>query len=166
MLCVGQTRTVETRQLGIFALDSHCLAWISGGCAPILAYSMISLSLTSRIILTLCFMALLGLASLTPGRPQPGDSSLVWLVANTPTFLQKLLHVCLYAVLVLLWVWTLNGIQSTTYRFVIAWIIAVAFGVVMEWYQLQVPGRFGTVVDVVLDATGASLGLLAAAFFQ
>ena len=32
----------------------------------------------------------------------------------------------------------------------------------MEWRQTKVPGRFGTVNDVVLNAAGAALGLLAA----
>ena len=109
-------------------------------------------------------MALLTLASLIPGRPQPGDSAFIWLIAETPTLLQKLLHVCLYGVLVLLLAWTLDSIQSRTYRFLISWIIAVAFGAVMEWYQTKVPGRFGTVIDVALNAAGAALGLLAAVF--
>jgi len=109
-------------------------------------------------------MALLTLASLIPGRPQPGDSAFIWLIAQTPTLLQKLLHVCLYGVLVLLLAWTLDSIQSRTYRFLISWIIAVAFGAVMEWYQTKVPGRFGTVIDVAINAAGAALGLLAAIF--
>ena len=46
----------------------------------------------------------------------------------------------------------------------IALIIAVAFGVVMEWCQTKVPGRYGTVYDVALNAAGAALGLLAAIF--
>lgn len=109
-------------------------------------------------------MALLTLASLVPGRPQPGDSAFIWLVAKVPSLLQKGLHVCLYGVLVLLLVWTLDSIQSRTYRFLISWIIAVAFGAVMEWYQTKVPGRFGTVIDVTLNSAGAALGLLAAVF--
>ncbi len=125
---------------------------------------MTSFSLTSRIILTLCFLALLALASLIPGRPQPGDSAFIWLAANTPTLLQKLLHVCLYGVLVMLLAWTLESIQSRTYRFLISWSIAVAFGAVMEWYQTKVPGRYGTAIDVALNAVGAALGLLVAVF--
>jgi len=109
-------------------------------------------------------MALLALVSLIPGRPQPGDSAFIWLIAETPTLLQKLLHICFYGVLVLLLAWTLDSIQSRTYRFLISWIIAVAFGAVMEWYQTKVPGRFGTVIDVVINAAGAALGLLAAIF--
>ena len=109
-------------------------------------------------------MAFLSLVSLIPGRPQPGDSVFIWLVAETPALLQKLLHVCLYALFVLLLVWTLEFIQSRTYRLLVSLIIAVAFGAVMEWYQTKVPGRYGTVIDVVLNAAGAALGLLAAIF--
>ncbi len=109
-------------------------------------------------------MALLALASLIPGHPQPGDTAFIWLVAKTPTLLQKLLHFFLYAVLVLLWSWILDSIKARTYRFLIAWIIAVAFGAVMEWYQTMVPGRFGTMIDVALNAAGAALGVVAAIF--
>ena len=117
---------------------------------------------TTRIILTLSFMALLMLVSLIPGRPKPDDSTFIWLVAKTPTLIQKILHFSLYGVLVLLLVWSLESIESNTYRFLISFIIAVAFGAVMEWRQTKVPGRFGTVNDVVLNAAGAALGLLAA----
>ena len=125
---------------------------------------MTDLSLATRIALTVCFMALLTLASLVPGHHKPGDSAFIWLVAKTPTLVQKILHICSYGVLALLLVWTLDSIQSRTYRFLIALIIAVAFGAVMEWCQTRVPGRFGTLFDVVLNAAGAALGLLAAVF--
>ena len=123
---------------------------------------MTSFSLATRVGLTLCFMALLMLVSLVPGHPRPGDSAFIWLVANTPTLLQKTLHVCLYGVLALLLAWTLDDIQSRTYRFLIALIIAVTFGAVMEWCQTRVPGRYGTVYDVALNTAGAILGLLVA----
>ena len=107
-------------------------------------------------------MALLMLAALIPGCPRPGDSVFLHLVAKTPALIQKILHFCLYGVLVMLLAWSLESIQSNTYRFVTAYIIAVVFGAVMEWCQTRVPGRFGTVYDVALNAAGAALGLLAA----
>jgi hypothetical protein len=125
---------------------------------------MTSISLTTRIGITLCFMALLIVASLIPGRAQPGDSVFIWLVAKTPTLLQKALHICLYGVLTLLWVWALDAVQSRLYRLVIAVTVAVLFGAALEWYQTRVPGRFGTLADVALNAAGALLGLCAAIF--
>jgi VanZ family protein len=123
-----------------------------------------SLLLTTRIALTLCLMALLVLASLIPGHARPGDLAFTWLYTKTPTLLQKILHFCLYGVLALLLCWTFEGIQSRTYRFLLSYLTAVAFGAMMEWCQTRVPGRFGTVHDVAINAAGAALGLLAAAF--
>jgi len=125
---------------------------------------MTSFSITTRVVLTLCFMALVMIASLIPGQHKPGGSVFVWLVASTPTLVQKVLHVCFYGVLTLLLVWTLDDIQSNTYRYLIALVIAVIFGAIMEWCQTKVPGRFGTVYDVALNTIGAALGLLAAVF--
>lgn len=126
---------------------------------------MIRFSFTARIILTLSFMALLTFLSVIPGYHQPDDSAFTWLVEKTPTLVQKALHVCLYGVLALLLVWSLESIQSRAYRFLSCLIIAVAFGAVMEWCQTKVPGRFGTAYDVALNAAGAVLGLLAAITF-
>ena len=118
----------------------------------------------ARIILTLGFMALLALASLIPGHPRSGDSAVIWLVAKIPAQVQKVLHVCLYGVLMLLLVWTLERIQIRNYRFLVSFVFAVSFGAVMEWCQTKVPGRFGTVHDIALNAAGATLGLLIAIF--
>lgn len=125
---------------------------------------MHSFSLTFRIVLTICYLAVLALLSLIPGPDKPGDSAFIWLVANTPTLIQKILHVCLYGVLTLLLAWTLDGIESKTYRFLIAFIIAVSFGALMEWGQTKVPGRYATLYDVGLNAAGAVIGLLFAVF--
>lgn len=109
-------------------------------------------------------MAMLMLVSVIPGNPKPGDSVFIWLIADIPTLLQKILHIFLYGVLTLLLVWTLDGVEPRAYRFLIALVIAVAFGAAMEWLQTKVPGRYGMVFDIVLDAAGAALGLLAAFF--
>lgn len=115
-----------------------------------------------RIALTLSFMGLLTFLSIVPGDPQPGDSSFVWLVAQTPRPLQKSMHVVLYGVLLLMLGWSFAGVRSRVGRFSLCSIIAIGFGAALEWYQTMVPGRFGTLFDVLLDASGAALGLLAA----
>ena len=123
---------------------------------------MTRISLTTRIFITLCFMALLAIASIIPGRAQPGDSVFIWLVAKTPTLLQKALHICLYGVLTLLCVWALDAVQSKFYRLVAAVTVAVLFGAALEWAQTRIPGRFGTLADATLNAAGALLGVFAA----
>ena len=125
---------------------------------------MTSTSLTTRIGITLIFMAFLAVASIIPGRAQPGDSIFVFIFEKTPTPLQKSLHVCFYAMLTLLWVWTLDAIQSKLNRLIIATVIAVCFGAMLEWYQTRVPGRLGTIFDVALNSVGALLGILIAIF--
>jgi VanZ family protein len=125
---------------------------------------MSSIPLATRFGITLLLMAVIIVASIIPGRAQPGDSIFVFLVAKTPTFVQKMMHLCFYGFLTLLWVWTLEAVQSKLYRFAIAIVVAVSLGAVLEWYQTRVPGRFGTLLDVGLNVAGASLGLLAAIF--
>lgn len=122
---------------------------------------MTNLSVIARALLTALLMLLLMAASIVPGRAEPGDSVFVWAVAKTPPLLQKALHLSLYGLLALLWVWTLTAIQSKGLRLGIAFLVAVAFGATLEWYQTRVPGRFGSLLDVALNATGAILGLLA-----
>ena len=119
--------------------------------------------LTLPLLITLVFAGLIMLVSLLPVSSRHGDSPLSWLAAITPTPVQKVMHVCLYAILALLLAWSLDDIQSLTYRLLLAFTIAVAFGALMEWCQTMVPGRHGTLFDVALNATGAALGLLAAA---
>jgi len=150
------------RQLQTFGSVSSNLTLSALSFGKLKIQSVNFFSPTTRIILTLCFMALLMLASLIPGRPKPGDSAYIRLVAKTPALIQKILHFCLYGVLVILLAWSLESIQSNAYRFVTAYIIAVVFGAVMEWCQTKVPGRFGTFYDVALNAAGAALGLIAA----
>lgn len=96
-----------------------------------------------------------------PGYAHPEDWTLVWIVAKTPPLVQKALHVLLYAGLAWLSFWTLEPL-SFRLRVIIAFITAVSFGALNEWHQLQMPGRFGTVTDVLLNTAGAILGLLIA----
>ena len=45
----------------------------------------------------------------------------------------------------------------------IAWFISTLYGVTDEIHQLFVPGRSGAVKDVLIDAVGAAIGVLALA---
>jgi len=115
-----------------------------------------------RWAITLTFVMIVVILSITPGKSQVGDSAFVWLVANTPTPLQKLMHFVIYAALVWLWAWTLEAIKSRNLRLVLAFVLAISLGSALEWYQTRIPGRFGTIVDALLNILGAIVGLVVA----
>jgi len=115
-----------------------------------------------RWLLTLAFVALVIALSVAPGVARPGDSVFEWLVANTATPVQKAMHVAIYAMLAALWFWTLESVDSRILRFALALVVTVGLGALLEWRQTMVPGRFGTLMDVMLNACGAIAGLIMA----
>lgn len=123
----------------------------------------LSLPTGYRWLITLLFVGIVVVLSVTPGRFQTGDSIFVWWVANTPAPLQKLMHVVVYAALAMLFMWSLESIGSQITRIVLTLVLSLSLGITLEWFQTMVPGRFGTLVDVLLNVTGTIVGLVAAA---
>ena len=124
--------------------------------------ALLSIPVLYRWAVTLLFVAIVVGLSVTPGVERPDDNLFSWLFANTAPPVQKLLHVVIYAVLAALWMWTLAGIASTPARLALSLALTLALGVVLEWYQTTVPGRYGTITDILLNMLGTVLGLLAA----
>jgi len=124
-----------------------------------------SVPAAARWGVTLVFAGLIVALSVTPGIARPGDNAFVWIVVNTPEPLQKLMHVAVYAALALLWMWTLESVESRTLRIALAFLATIGLGAALEWYQTQVPGRFGSLFDVALNALGAIVGLAMALLF-
>lgn len=96
--------------------------------------------------------------SIVPGQPQPGDSAFVWFVAATPTVLQKSMHVVVYMALIPLLVWTLHEVESASRRLTFAVAITICLGTLLEVSQVFIPGRYGSLGDIVLNGFGALLG--------
>lgn len=121
-----------------------------------------TIPISIRWVITLALVAAVIVLSVTPGHARSGDSVFVWLIAATPTPLQKFMHFLVYAGLAWLWAWTLESIEHRWLRLAIAFALAVGLGAALEWYQTRVPGRFGTLLDVLLNSAGALAGLIAA----
>ena len=121
-----------------------------------------SVPVTYRWLLTLALAALIIGLSITPGVARPDDNLFSWLYASTSTPVQKLMHVTTYALLAFLWMWSLAGIESVRTRIAVSLAVTLGLGIVLEWYQTKVPGRYGTLIDVVLNTIGVALGLVAA----
>ena len=120
---------------------------------------LLSVPTSARWIITLIFAAIVIALSISPGVEQPGDNLFVWVIVRTPTLIQKIMHVATYAALALSWMWTLASIESRLLRIALTIIATIGLGAILEWQQTRVPGRFGTVFDVALNAIGALIGL-------
>lgn len=93
-----------------------------------------------------------------PGEP-PDDPTIIYAVFSwfTPT-VHNLLHIPAYAVLA----WTLCRCLLPYLHFrvglLLAVMIAAAYGALLEWHQIAIPGRYASFTDVVLNFIGAIMG--------
>ena len=124
--------------------------------------SLLSVPASARWGITLVFAAIVIALSISPGVERAGDNIFVWVIVRTPPLIQKFMHVATYAALAMSWMWTLESIESRIVRIALTIIVTIGLGAVLEWYQTRVPGRFGTVFDVLLNAIGTVIGIIAA----
>ena len=73
---------------------------------------ILSIAPAYRLAITLVFVGVVVALSIAPGIARPGDSMFSWLVVNTATPIQKAMHVAVYALLAVLWMWTLESVES------------------------------------------------------
>ena len=126
--------------------------------------TLLSIPVAYRWAVTLLFVGFVVGLSVTPGVERPDDTLFSWLFAITSAPVQKVLHVVTYAILASLWMWTLAGIESLPRRIAISFVLAVLLGIALEWYQTTVPGRYGTIMDILLNTVGILAGLVVAVF--
>lgn len=85
------------------------------------------------------------------------EQSLIWITPN----LQNLLHIPLFFGLAAAWRYGLKKhIRNESLLLAAAFILSVLYGFVDELHQMQVPGRYGSISDIGLDALGAALILI------
>lgn len=71
------------------------------------------------------------------------------------------MHIVVYALLFLSWVCALGSGKRPAFTITSVFVGVILFGAILEYIQLSVPGRFGTLIDVGLNATGAICGVIA-----
>ena len=75
----------------------------------------------------------------------------------SPEF-QNFLHIPLFGGLAGCWYWALKPwVAGTNNKIAIAFIITTIYSFIDEYHQLSVPGRFGSLTDLGLNAIGAIL---------
>jgi len=88
--------------------------------------------------------------------PDHGDGGhIIGLV--TPA-IQNFLHIPVYGILALLWIVTLRRQGFSTQRsMMLAILLSSAYGAVIEFFQILIPGRFASFTDVLLNLPGILL---------
>lgn len=152
-------RTLEavlrSAELG-FATDMR----MSGLWTKTLARALTALTASRRsIAIPSLLMVLLSISSEIPGRINPDDPLVYRLFLWVPPEVQNLLHLPAYgllaaSVVIGLCPWRV----SAPWRFVGAVLLAGVFGLVDEWHQSFVPGRYASATDVSLNIIGALIG--------
>ncbi|MGH8640151.1 MAG: VanZ family protein [Burkholderiales bacterium] len=118
-----------------------------------------------HIALPLSIMGMFYWLSSLPGNPLPDDPALYGLFYWLPPAAQNALHVPAYAVLSWAWWWTLGAwLRVPVARAITACAIASGYGVLDEWHQSFVPGRYASLTDVTFNFAGAMLGVWLAAW--
>jgi len=103
-------------------------------------------------------MILIFILSSIPGEIE--SNTLKFLMDLDPT-LQNLLHIPLFCLLAYLWFIPLSMLQISKLTVtIIGTLITIFYGCFDEFHQTFVPGRYGSLTDILLDCTGATLSLL------
>lgn len=93
--------------------------------------------------------------------PMDGGLDNITFLTDLDSTLQNLLHIPLYGFLSLLWMNFFVAAGRPWGRAVILTIaITIGFGCLDEFHQSFVPGRYGGLMDILLDSVGAVAGII------
>ena len=80
------------------------------------------------------------------------------LTALTPTF-QNILHIPLYGVLAYLWLNSFNKHGTVIAKNIfITLLITILYSILDEFHQTFVPGRYGSILDILFNIIGITCG--------
>lgn len=114
-------------------------------------------AIMKTISLPLLFMAVIFILSSVPGEAE--GISFIFMNHLHPT-LQNLLHIPLYAILQILWLRSFTRLGKKGFELIfICLVITIGYGIFDEFHQMLVPGRYGSLEDIVLNIIGACLGI-------
>lgn len=110
------------------------------------------------LFLPVLMMAVIFIESSIPMDGGPDD---IIFLTNLDPKIQNLLHIPLYGVLAFLWIRVFNAWGQRGGRaMVFSFFITVFYGIMDEFHQTFVPGRYGGLQDIYLNAFGAFLVIL------
>jgi VanZ family protein len=111
---------------------------------------------TTLLVIPLIYMLVLFIISSTPGEEAPLRDTSILNIKIT-----NILHIPAFTVLFILWFEALKGQQLAKGScYVYAFAISILFGLFLEFYQVFVPGRYPSLVDILLNVLGVGIGII------
>jgi len=93
--------------------------------------------------------------------PMDGGPHNIAFLTNLDPDLQNLLHIPLYGTLSFLWLkFFFRSGRPLKHAVVYSLIVTICYGCLDEFHQSFVPGRYGGLLDIYLDAGGSVLGIM------
>lgn len=109
----------------------------------------------------LAWMTVIFILSSIPGTVRPEDEEYYRVFLWLPPQIQNLLHIPVFGVLSWLWLQAFQCRRlQPRHAAAAAILLTGVYGVLDEWHQSFVPGRYGSFTDLSLDVLGALLGVL------
>ena len=82
-------------------------------------------------------------------------------IINTDSLFQNLMHIPVYAFLAILWLKILRIYAFKGWKMLFFVVLfSVGFGILIEFIQMTIPGRYPSMVDMGLNTIGAFVGIL------
>ena len=114
--------------------------------------------------LPIFFMAAIFILSSIPGIENGG---IFVFVVHLNLILHNLLHIPLYGILQILWLRSLTRIGKKGFALIsISFGITISYGIFDEFHQMFIPGRYGSLSDILLNVIGACIGTTLFLSFQ
>lgn len=91
--------------------------------------------------------------------PMDGGPDNIEFLTSLDPKLQNLLHIPLYGTLCFLWIRFFCASKTPTFKKIIySLMLTVGYGIIDEFHQSFVPGRYGGLLDIYLNMAGAVSG--------
>ncbi len=111
-------------------------------------------------------LGLMGFIFVMSSIPMDGKSKNIGFLTDLDPGLQNLLHIPLYGLLAFLWMQFFVDMGRPVSRAVIfSLAITIGYGCLDELHQTFIPGRYGGLLDILLNIIGAAAGIIGHLFF-
>ena len=112
-------------------------------------------------------LILMGLIFISSSIPMDKNADVPEFIISLDPTLQNLLHIPVFGLLAFLWLksFTKHSILTST-KVIITLIVTILFGCLEEFHQTFVSGRYGSLVDILLNLVGIFMGILFFLFYR